>query len=67
MIPHEYKDKPHKENENDTLINVDDKKEKTTIFDKESQNNRRKIGNMYLYCYSNGNPLIVIGPHCKNN
>ena len=66
MIPDEYKDRSQKENENDTLINMDDKNEKTTTIHIESQNNRRKIGNMYLFYYSDGNPIIVIGPHCKN-
>jgi hypothetical protein len=25
---------------------------------------KRKIGNLYTFLYRNGEPLIVIGPHC---
>lgn len=25
----------------------------------------KKIGRCYVYCHTNGNPLIVIGPDCK--
>ncbi len=27
---------------------------------------KRKIGNLYTFFYRNGEPLIVIGPHCIN-
>jgi hypothetical protein len=28
---------------------------------------RRRIGNMFAFWYKNGEPIILIGPHCKNN
>jgi len=28
---------------------------------------QRKIGNTYAFCYKNGDPLIIIGPHCIYN
>lgn len=62
MTTLDYKDRTHKENENDTLINITHK----ITSDKEAiQYNNRKLGNTYLFYFKNGFPLIVIGPHCN--
>jgi hypothetical protein len=61
------KERKYKENENDTLINIDNKVNKKLFIENDSTPyNQRKIGNTFLFLFKNGNPLIVIGPHCNN-
>ena len=56
MTTNEDVQKLPKENENDALLNI--------CLDTNSLD-KKKLGNLYLFYYVNGNPLIVIGPHCK--
>jgi hypothetical protein len=43
--------------------------EKDVIINKDQQlykyDERNRIGNMFVFWYRNGEPRIVIGPHCK--
>jgi hypothetical protein len=66
IVINEDKDKLPKDHERDSLINIENKTKanKHVFYDNETPNNPRKIGNTYLFAFSNGNPTIVIGPHC---
>jgi hypothetical protein len=55
-------EKPLKDNEISTLITIDENKK---LIEKNYQPTTRKYGKTLCLFYKNGEPRIVIGPHCK--
>ncbi len=51
------------------ILNSNDENVFLNIEKAENHNNlkKRKIGYLYAFYYKNGEPMILVGPHCNFN